>query len=340
MNRLKLVRALELLQPVLTNGGLLDIAGLIVIGDNQIVAIGEDMMAKVKFPIRLKRCVLPGKEFIDIISKLSTDDITITKAKNSKQEAIIVKGGKTVAEFNVIDLAQGYPFPEVNIPDENWVDLPSDFGKALEFCSFSMSNDPAIGILQSVHTDGFTMYSCDDYRGTAYKMDSKLPSITIPKKVIGFLSKNHVAKVCVTESSNIFYKDKQETIFSHRIIDEEYPDITSFFDIKGTAIEMPKEISDMLSRADILADDAVDGKSTIRISIRDGEIVIIGESVKGKVTDPVKTDYKGIDMDFYVPPQHLSRILKETNKVIIGESQLLFTEAKFQHVISLIKEEE
>ncbi|KKK98111.1 hypothetical protein LCGC14_2646030, partial [marine sediment metagenome] len=116
-----------------------------------------------------------------------------------------------------------------------------------------------------------------------------------------------------------------KVIMSCRIFDGEYPDTTAHLAMgKGIKFTFPDKIVSMLERAWIFAKRSDMLEEAILIQIKDNKLNIFSKSDSGKYEESVAVEYGGKKIELTIIPYLLMDILKETKKVVIDESKLMF----------------
>ena len=331
MKKQEVLDAINKLKPALSDGGILETAGLIILDGERMIAYGDELSVCVPFPLPFF-AVLPWKEFDAFIRKVGTEEFDLAL----DGDKVTLNAKKTTkAWFNVVLLSGDLPTFE-EVPEADRIVLPENFNEGLSFCTFSAGSDASLGILQALSVSEGKIVSSDRQRITEFVLSGPCPDILISRGVSDFLSKCGVISIFCGETSD-YYWDKDRTMFSQRKIAGEYPETSEFFDVQGEEIDIPLEIDGALERAGIFADGAgVGSKDYVHLSVSRAGICVTGQGTKGGVEERIFTRYGGKPLEIEISAQHLLQILKRTQKAVVGEGAILFVGDDFRHVVALI----
>lgn len=330
MQRQDLIQAIEYVKPGLSNTVSVEMSDNLIFTEDFITTFNGEVAVSHPFRTGL-RAGVKADEFIKLLKKINSEEISLA----TSEDEIILEGGSTEAGFKFLP---GVEWPDTGIggiKDGDWKDLPKDLPDALKFCKFSVSTDISQGLLTCLRAEKGEMISCDRYRLTLYRMKGRMEETYIPGNVVDDLIKHsptHMTKA----GEWVHFINKFGTIFTIRPLLGEYPPVKQLFDVEGEEAELPgKPLKEMMGRAGIMAIN-----NTVRIVIEPGKIICDGSNEQGWVKETMKTDYKGRLILFNINSKFLTEILEHSNKVIIGETALLFNGPQFQHVVCRSKDPE
>ena len=332
MNREELLKAIERVKPGIAKNLTVEQSDFILFDEEYLASYNDEISISLPFTTGLRGGVKEA-EFYKLLQKMAGKKFEM----NLEGDQLQIKCGRTKAGFNFIREIQ-LPDLQLDGLDDSWQKLPEDFLEALSFCSFSAATDVSKGILTCLRVEGDTMLSCDDLRLTRYRMKEKIDSIlNIPCSAATELIKYGPDEFAADiDGAWIHFRNREDLIFSTRTVVGEYPEVDEFFDVKGSELNLPKTLKDMLERSEIMTgSDSTDGDD-VRITIADNWVKCRGEGSAGWVEEKAKVDYSGEKILFYVDPQFLTQIFDRTQAVVVSANKLLFTGDNFEHVIATV----
>jgi hypothetical protein len=135
----------------------------------------------------------------------------------------------------------------------------------------------------------------------------------------------------------LHFRNRSGLRFSVRkfIPDENYPDLTRFYELAGEEVNFPKQLKDIALRAGLFADEETDGK-LVTVSMSDGEITIQGKGVRGRhFGRSVKSDYAGKPLRFRIAAELLGLLTEQTGIVQISNLTVRVAEDGYVYVSSI-----
>lgn len=337
MKKQTIVDAIEKVKPALADGKLIEFAGILLFDGKKLVSYGDEISVSVPLETNFVTAV-KSDEFSKLIQKIPWDEFEIVIDDN--QLVITAEGMK--AGFSTVE------YDESAVPDwgieqiKKWTKLPENFMGNLRFCTFSASSDPAYGVLCNVKVEEGRLLSSDNFRITESRLIKKLAKmkqpLLIPRKIALFLSTFKLTGFAVTDAC-AHYQDASGAVFSHKLIAEEYPDVDAHLEIQGSELKLPKELANVLARANIIVS-AEGAADQVAVSIEKDRILIRGDGIDSWIEEPIQHKYKGDDLHFTASPEHLIQIMGYSNEVIIGENAILFSGENFRHAVCLFDQEE
>lgn len=335
MNKTDLLNTLNQLKPIITQKKSIDQTDQIVFKEDSIYASNGDMYVIKKFSSPILGSV-KGIQFISLISKLKEEEIDIKVKKNK----IYINNANTKIKLNIPSEDELIlPFDLSNIIIEGWKELPKNFIEALKIVSFSASKDPSDGVLTQLLINKENVLSCDRFRLSKYKLDTKMDSFLLPSSTADKLTNYSITEYRV-EENYIYFRGDDIYIACLRII-EEYPKTDHLFNIDGLQLEFPIESKNIIDNVNILATAEADEDRFINIIGDENKLCFKGEGLYGSIEETIETDkLNDTSFNIKVHPRHLKQILNLTNKVVIGDDKLLFVGNNFKHVLALVKEVE
>lgn len=168
-------------------------------------------------------------------------------------------------------------------------------------------------------TDGFRYFRADFQTGIERE-------ILLHSAIIGSISKYPLREASISKEGWIHFKTNGDLRISCVCNISDYFCKQVFENIlkqDGTEVELPKNIEEILSRADIMnpAIAATGGKadSRIDISLGDNRLTIFSEKENGWFKEQKKISYSGPEFTFCINPTFLLMMVSKTRKIVVNE---------------------
>lgn len=287
-------------------------------------------------------CQVEMKTLFDVLSKMTDRNIRIRFKKNY----LLVEGEKAKLKLKTLE---GMEIPQKlkNLGKEEFSDLPDDFLNGLAISRTSAaSNDSSV--LNGIYVSKREILSCDNFRISHYVMKDEVEtSFIIPFKSATHLLKSNLnpTKILIDDNWVHFLEPDTEMVLSSILKVGEYPyskivEKLNKEDWLHNYIEFPKELSEVIGRAEILSSETTDNLPFIELKIGKDKIEVIGEKEVGKYYEELEGIEVKKEISFKASPDFLKNILQVTNKFRMNKdgSALLFSTDNFKHLVLTIKE--
>jgi len=323
INRSELHAVLEKLQPGLAAKEIIEQSNKYIFQPKFIRTYNDEVAVTCPLATELEG-VVPSEEFYNIIKKIPDEVILL----ESDDKEMVVRGRKKKYKIK-IDTTIVLPNIKTNI--KKWNTLPDDFSDAISFCAFSTSKDATDPTLTCLFISKNEVRSTDDkIRATIWTMQSEVKDeFLLPGEFIKAVLKYKPIKYSI-EKSWLHFSNDDGSVFSCRTVDDEFPDISNYFKVKGSSITLPSDFAKIVDRSHILQKDE---EKLINIALTKNKVTCVGEGEAGEGTEWESIEYDGPDISIYVNPLFLTQILLHLQKVTIGEKRLLFKGKNFEHVV-------
>lgn len=329
VNKVDLLNSLALVRPGLAKSDMLEQTDCFFFMRETIRTFNDEIQVVVNFPTGIEGAIHPQR-FYTLLSKIPDEELLIIQ----KNDRIVIKGKSKKATFSLTEIS-----PEVtnSLIDpkkiDKWKKLPKDFTESLKFCLLSALDKDKESVLSCLYVNGSEILSSDDLRVTVKTMEanSKLETL-IPKESAKELIKYNPIKYNKGKSW-INFKNEEGVIFSSRIVEGKFPDISKIIKIKdGIDIELPKKIIDVLNRTEIMSEDDL-----ITLSLSEGKIICRGVCDYGEYEETSKIEYSGEEISIQVNPNFLKSIIAILNNLKLDNSRnkVVFKGKGFIHVMSI-----
>jgi DNA polymerase III sliding clamp (beta) subunit (PCNA family) len=279
---------------------------------------------------------IQAEKLYQLLSKLKAEELEIFV---NKKNELIIKAGKAKAGFTLQK--------EVKIPanfdiEFDWKPLPEYFVAAVSFVRKSASNDPEESKLQCLHLNSEGYIEASDVHRIArydFKKELDIPTFLLPVKSAVEVIKISPTEISVSEGWAHF-RNEADTIFSCRIINEEFPKTDPHLMIEGDRLVFPEALLEVIDRAMIVAERKSFFDEKIIISMKDKVVKVRSEANNGWFEEDVETESKSEPVTFTVFPSLFKDILSETSACVIDKqrTKLLFEGDNWKYMTVLITE--
>jgi DNA polymerase III subunit beta len=270
--------------------------------------------------------LLPPK-IVDIMRYFPTPEVKISVDWENYRMEII--GGS--ARFHLFGAdASDFPstFENLEKEDNKIIIDQKLLRKVLKMVIFSASTEesrPAFnGVLINYDQNLLTLTASDTYRLAVKTIKNDLwksehHSILVPARSLReFLRISDDSEDPVTVSLNkkIFSVQFGSILFSTRVLEEKYPDVSGVIPLKyRTRIEVNrKHLEESVTRANLLAE----GKNqAVNISITDTEFEIKGSGQEGSMEESITVEKDGEDLNLFVNSRYILDLIKVLEEEII-----------------------
>lgn len=285
----------------------------------------------------------------DLTASISSDDkLLLQTVKGNKKAGITIEPGGFLLEIE--------PVQPPKLKDPIWAELSDEFTEALARVRLTASDNGAGSFaLLCIHLHPEFIESADDLHMSRYTFET---GITEPL-IVRADAIESVFNFGVTQSALrkgwIHFKTPRGLIVSCQVHDQEinpFPDLDSFYELKGKPLTLPKGLADITDTARIFSDNR-EGKEIKVEILKGGKCRITGENpVTGFYTETRQLGkdkrgkaYDGVPLSFWTKPEMLKYVGSDFGKVALripaegehgGPVLLAQTEGgKFKYVCSL-----
>jgi len=331
INRQELVKALEIVRPGLASKEIIEQSTSFAFVNGRVITYNDEI--SISHPV----------ENLDITGAIKAEELYKLLGKLTEEELEIEITG-TEVRIQSEKAKAGFPLQkEITLPlmdtEElsTWKELPKNLSTAMQFCLFSCSNDMSRPELTCIHLqeDG-VIESCDNYRATQYKMGITLPldNVLIPGRTVERLLKYKIKEV-VESPGWLHFKTEDQTIFSCRVLEEKYPNITPILQMQGEKIIFPKKIGKVLEKASVFSKKEFLSDETVSIRFDNKKAHIRAEGESGWFEEEINALYSGESITFHVNPVFLQEICEKLQTSYLTEGKIKFVGDNWEHVVAL-----
>jgi DNA polymerase III sliding clamp (beta) subunit (PCNA family) len=199
-------------------------------------------------------------------------------------------------------------------------------------------------ILNSIHVskDGY-VESCDISRSTVHYFSGNLPipSFLIPARSAQEVIQYDVREITTSQGWVHFRTKDQTTVFSCRLIEDNYMDTTPIYQLtKTTDITLPGELAGILKRAGIFTSGFANDEPYVRIGMKENTLEVSTECDIGWYQRNIECDYQGEQIEFLVNINFLQDMLsKNIQTTKLDGDKMIFEGDNWKHITALATEE-
>ncbi len=326
VNKKELLKAFEEVKPGLTQKEIIEQSNSFGFSGNHIVTYNDEISIRHPIDLDLEGAV-EAQSFYNILNKFKPDKEGNIEIEVQGNE-IILKAGKKAKAGLKLHTELKLPLKEVELSDKlKWLKVPDLFKEGIKFCLSSASKDMSKPILTCLDVSGSFIYSSDNVRASRFDMKKRMKSFLLPSTVASQLIKYGIKEYIIKEEW-CHFKTENSTIFSCRIFNDTFPDLSAFIEIEGEELTFPKDTIDVLDKAGVFSKRDINADEVVHISIGDKKMKIRGEGDSGWYEQTLPFRYSGDSLTFEVNPSFLKDILSDSSKCALNSEKGLI---KFQN---------
>lgn len=334
INKKDLQKALAVVKPAVASTDIVDQATAFAFQKGLVVAYNEEISIQHPIDIDLEGSV-KAEELYKYLSKLKAETIDMQIKEEDDAKILLLKSGRAKSGF-AINTEIKIPIKKVK---KDWHEISEDLLDVLNTAYQTVSNDPAMPMMQCVHInkDGFIEGSDGN---KLYHAKIKTPIDTVllfgsAIKEVLRLKPKYISK----KGNWCHFKNDKGTVISCRTIQEEYTDTSEALKgyKKGVKFTFPDGILSILDKAQIFSEDNED--EFVTFEINKNKIVVSAKSNTAwfKEDVKVKSDAK---FSFAIKPKLLNIILQLNPNCSYVKNKLIFKQDNWIYIVSLLAAKE
>ncbi len=276
--------------------------------------------------------IVPAEDLLKILTRLPDEEIDVRLESNE----MILEGKRRDVGITV-EAELHLPFDAVPSPGK-WLRLTPDLPGMLQQAARTCGSDETQYKTTCVHVTPDLVEASDNYRIFRADLQTGFNSeILIPASSINTLSKIILKRVNVGEGW-VHFTTGARRLISIRCSHETYHEgIEEMLVVEGTEISLPKNLGEMIGRAEVMNITGYDAR--ISLTIHENLLQIMSQKDGGWFREKKRIKYSGERLRFDVHPQFMAEVLERTHKIIIGSSKLKLEAEGIQFVVSLDMED-
>lgn len=325
-----LLTALEAVKIGLASKALIEQSTHFIFLNKEVITFNDEIGARHPFDIGFNGAV-SAPELLSFLSKVKADELEIIL--NEAGTELLLKSGRVKAGLVVLQEVT-LPFGEITKATK-WVNLPENFTKAINFSMGACSTDMTRAILTCVHINSKFVEGSDSFRIAKHTLSESFETkdFLLPATICAKINRLPLKTISVVDGW-VHFKTAKKTVISCRIMHEEYPDTAKFFKIKGTTINFPPSILEILDRASVFSKRDFLLDEAIEINITEKNVKIKSTSDAGWFEETAKAQYTGEPLTFSVTPHLLRSILEQSNTALFENGRILFSGENWKFMTS------
>jgi hypothetical protein len=329
IKRTELLEQLESVTAGLSTHEIIAQSSCFVFKDKHVMTFNDEVFAKIPTILNITGAV-HSVPFLNMLRKLKDDIISIEQ----QEKQLLIKGAKKRATFYMDDTIT-LPISSIETAAQ-WIKLPSEFSEAVALTKMSASKINEASALCCVHITEKYIESCDGYQAVKYKI--KFPqkvNILVKADALSSIVSNNISDFAITKYW-IHFKNDNGLILSCRKWELDYPDLSKIFDIKNeTEFSLPEKIDSILEKTKIFSSESAEDDITY-VTIKNGNVIIKGESVIGKYEEKRNVKDKNFNFSFSILTDLLERISKENTACKIMDKKIAVIADNYTYITVLI----
>lgn len=334
INKTELLQALEKVRPGLANKELIEQSTSFAFLEDRVVTYNDEI--SISHPVKGLDVTgaVKAQALYDFLNKIKRDEIEVEWEENH----VIIKAGRSKAGL-VFESEVKLPIDEEIGEVGKWKKLPENFIEALKFCHHCCSRDMSRPVLTCVSVEKEKVQASDSYQIVAYDLSGKMPAaFLIPASAVKELVRYPVKEMAMGESW-VHFRSEEGTVFSSRIINNEFPDTSKHLEIEGVEFSFPKNVHEMLERARIFSKKEMSADMPIiTVSVKGGQVKLSAKNEYGWFEEEARVKYDGEPFTFCVGVDFLISIFNKLQNCVIGEGKIGFSGEGWKHVVAMVVE--
>jgi DNA polymerase III sliding clamp (beta) subunit (PCNA family) len=329
MNREKLTKILNAVKAGLADKDIVEHSTSFAFDNGAVMSYNDQVSVRAPIDLDITGTVVAAP-LLSFLGRVTGDEVKVECTENE----LLLKCGRARAG---IPLQEGVPehVASMKIPKKGWQDLPKKFLDAVRLCLFTAGKDMSKEILTNLHLDEGHIESSDNYRITRARMGKGLD---VKGLLLPATAAKHLPSFAPTEmavgKSWVHFRNEDKAVLSCRLFAGEFPDVSPYLKAKGSVMEFPKELGNVLDRAGVFSVADFDNDRSVSIAVKKGKLSVRAEGPDGWFEEKVKAGDME-DLSFSIHPDFLADILKHSVKATVSESRIVFKDKGFTHSVNL-----
>ena len=172
INRKKLADALQKIKPGLSTEKYVDKGAYFLFTGKELITFNDRISISVPFETKFK-CFVPAREFHDIISGITTGDISIKV--NTDRCLLYIRSNKVKSILSCLSFNEKKETLGIfNKKDIKWKNIPDDLMRGISLTMFSCSTDMTKPYLTCLSITKDRIVSSDNLRISVYRLKKKM----------------------------------------------------------------------------------------------------------------------------------------------------------------------
>lgn len=268
---------------------------------------------------------------LELLRKLIEKDIDI--APNEEMTELIVKGKRRRSGVTM-EAEIALPRGALETPGK-WRKLDPEFLDAIGVVQRCASKDINNTHLMCIHITPDFVEACDNFHLARYPVATHIKQPCLVKnESIRHVTGVKVSEISVTNAWLHFRNPNTGLVFSVRLEEENFEDLNSILEIKGTLTTLPGGLAEAIDRAEIFSALNSDN-NLVQVTLRKGELRLRGEGVSGWYEERKKVKWEKEPLSFKIDPKMLVDITTQANECVVAPGVLKVENGKYTYVTCL-----
>lgn len=327
INRQALLETLTRVEPGRSTKNFLEQSSCFVFKDGFAITFNDEICCRTKTDLGDEiEGAVHGRHLKEVLDKMSDDEVDITidgsqLLLKAKRKRVGIRLEKDIR----------LPVESVEAP-QKWtpIENPEAFGRAVrQVCGTAGANQEEFMAVCVNMTPSY-MESTDRYQATRYDIDTGVSErFLVRAKSLNHIHQLGVTKVGLTPNW-VHYKNKALIVSIRRQADEYY-DLSTFFDFKGAALELPRGADEAAKLGKVFAQDDKENTKVL-VSLADGSMRVRGEGAYGFAETTQECNYRGSAVTFRISPDTLETLVKDHQRCEVTEKKLMVRGDKWSYI--------
>jgi len=331
IKREELVKKLESVLPGLAAKPIIDQSQCFVFSGNKLVTFNDEVACSIDSPFDFEGAI-PAKSLLQLLNKLPEEEIEV----KVKEDEFLVRAGKKRAGLRM-EKEMTLPIDELEQADE-WKKLPKKLMEAVKVSLSCAGSDESQFVLTCIHIHPEWVEACDNFQMVRFPLKTGLKKSVLIKQN----SLKTIVGLDMTEWSQTdnwtHFRNPSGLVLSCRSYLEDYPDLDSILNIKGSPMELPKNIKGVVEKAEIFSSENI-ANNSVTVGMESGKIEVRGEGPSGWFKERKSIDYDGDPVAFSISPKLLVEISSKSTKCQLAKDGLRVDGDGFTYVTCIEKDE-
>ncbi|HEC66121.1 MAG TPA: hypothetical protein ENI23_12580 [bacterium] len=332
VKREELVQKLESVLPGLATKPIIEQSQCFVFTDEKLVTFNDEVACSIDSPLDIQGAI-PAKALLQLLNKLPEEEIEVRVEENE----LLIRVGKKKTKLRMEE-EMTLPIEELEEPTK-WRKIPKGLVQAINISLSCAGKDESQFVLTCIHIHPEWVEACDNFQVIRYPLKTGLKkSVLIKRDSLKAIVGLDMTEWSQTDNWTHFRNPLGLTLSCRRYL-EDFPDLTKVLAIKGKPMELPKNIKDVVVRAEIFSSENT-ANDSVMVRMKSGKMEIKGEGPSGWYKEVKSIEYDGPPLAFAIAPKLLVEISSKSTSCQLGDTGLRVDGDGFTYVTCIEKVEE
>lgn len=275
------------------------------------------------------RCAVKADGMMGLMKKLTETEIDLSY-KNG-QILILGSNGREYRLNTEADIF--LPIDSVEKP-KDWINLDESWSNAVDLVVRCTNKKDDKFFNQCVHVHPEWLEGSDNNKMARWTMPTFLGTpVLVRGTTLAEIVPLGVTKGCETQTWLHFHNPFGLRISLRKwALEEEYPDLGQFLDVRGEKMAFPKGIATAAERAGLMLDEK-DG--SVKLQLTKNHLLITATGLSGDAREPHKVIYDGRELTFLIPPKLIADLVETDTECEVSEVSLRIDGGSYLYLTSL-----